>query len=305
MRATGMERTPSPSGEVEPSAAARSVAGSGPKRDSSPRPKTLRGFAELLFTFNDLASELEVGLRAAGADVVEQNGLTEARGFGKADVAGNGGLKDLRAEVLAQILGDLAAEVGALVELIEEDALDTKLGIPASLDGLNGFEELGDTLEGEVLALHGDDDGVGRDEGIEVEEIESRGAIEDDEIELGAEWGERLAQPRFPAWGLDQLDVDADEVAASGEDLQALEGGGQEGGGGGHEAHEDVVEAGGDGGAGDADAAAGVALGVAVHEQGWQLGSSQGCGEGDGGGGLADASFLIGDGDDAGHESGV
>jgi hypothetical protein len=66
-------------------------------------------------------------------------------------------------------------------------------------------------------------------------------------------------------------------------------------------AEENVVDAGA-GGFFDAQAAGGVGLGIEVDQENLLAALGQAGGEIDGGGGLADAAFLVGDGDDGrGH----
>ena len=104
--------------------------------------------------------------------------------FGEADVARNDGLEELFAEEVAEVLGDLLGEVGAVVVHGQQDALDGDVGIEGGAYAFERGDELGDAFKGKVLGLHGDDEGVGCGEDVEGEEVEGRGAIEDDEVIL-------------------------------------------------------------------------------------------------------------------------
>ena len=142
----------------------------------------------------EFEGQLAVGFGAAGPGVVERDGLAVAGGFGEADVARDGGLEELVAEERLEIFGDLLGEVGAVVEHGEDDAFEGEAGVEGLGDAVEGAHQLGDAFEGEVLGLHGDEEAVGGDEGVEGEEIERRGAIEDDEGVVGADGLDGVAE---------------------------------------------------------------------------------------------------------------
>src|SRR5690349_4283090 len=70
-------------------------------------------------------------------------------------------------------------------------------------------------------------------------------------------------------------------------------------------ADQDVVDGAGEAAALETDAARRIPLRVPIHEQDALLGDREGGGEVDGGGGLAHPTLLVGDGDDAGHWTGL
>ena len=92
------------------------------------------------------------------------------------------------AEEGLEFAGDSLGEVGAVVEHGEDDAFDEEAGIEGLADALDGVEQLADAFEGEVLGLHGDEDGVGGDQGVEGEQVERGRAVEDDDARTGCEW---------------------------------------------------------------------------------------------------------------------
>ena len=59
----------------------------------------------------------------------------------------------------------------------------------------------------EVFGLHGDEEAVGGGEGVEGEEVEGGGAIEEDEGEAMADGGEGFAEAELAAGLGDELDV--------------------------------------------------------------------------------------------------
>jgi hypothetical protein len=123
--------------------------------------------------------------------------------FGQADASGDDGFEDLIAEEIAQIVGDLAGEVGAVVEHGEQDAFDTDVVAEGVPDALDGVHEFGDALEGEEFALNRNEDGVSGDEGVEGQEIEGWWAIDNDEVVKRAGGVGFFAEAEFAAWGID------------------------------------------------------------------------------------------------------
>jgi hypothetical protein len=246
----------------------------------------------------ELEGQFAVGFGSAGLGVVEGHRFAVTRGFGEADVAGDGGLEEFVVEEGLEVVGDLLGEVGAVVEHGEEDAFEGERGVEGLGDAVEGGHELGDAFEGKVLGLHGDEKTVGGDEGVEGEEIEGWGAVEEDEGVIGPEGGEGLAEFELAAFEGDELDGGADEVFAAGNELEVVDFGGEEGFGDGGMAEEDVVDAEAGFVSGEAEASGGVGLGVAVDEEGGEAFEGDGGGQVDGGGGFADSPFLVNDGDD-------
>jgi hypothetical protein len=115
----------------------------------------------------DFFCELNVAFRSAGANVIGDDGFAVARCLGETDAARNDGLKDLAPEELAQICGNLAGEVHALVVHRKEDAFDAEGGVEGFSDALHGVEKLRNAFEGEELALDWDKEAIGGHQGIE------------------------------------------------------------------------------------------------------------------------------------------
>jgi hypothetical protein len=150
-----------------------------------------------------------------------------------------------------------------------------------------------------------DQHGVARDEGIQREQAERGRAIDQDVIERAAEGRDEVAEALLAVGEGDELDLRACEVAVCGDGLEAFDAGVEEE----REAVEGLEVAGeavvhrarGGGLAAEPDAAREVGLRVDVDEEHALVCECEGRGEVDGGGGLADASLLVGDGDDASH----
>ena len=120
----------------------------------------------LAWTFDLVADEefegeVVVGLCSAGAGVVDGDGFAVAGCFGQADVTGDAGFEEFIAEEALEIISDLLGEVGSVVVHGKEDAFEGEGGVEDMADAVEGGHELGDTFEGEVLGLHGDEEAVG------------------------------------------------------------------------------------------------------------------------------------------------
>ena len=118
---------------------------------------------------------------AVARGFVGEDGEAEAGALGEFDVAANLGVEDAAVgpgEIFAfggvdeagEFVHDFAAELGLGIVHGEDDPADVKAGIHALVHELDGFEKLGDALEGEEVGLHGDDDFIGRGEGVDREE---------------------------------------------------------------------------------------------------------------------------------------
>src|SRR5436190_238084 len=148
-----------------------------PSRALSPRPR-----AFLCTAMNDLLCEANVGLGSFGFDVVKQNGLAVTWRFAKPNVARNDRGQDLIAEKLLEVGHDLVGEVGAFVVHRQEDAFNFETGIGDFADLLNGFHQLGNALEGEILALNGNKDAIGSDQSVHRKDVQRRRAIDEDVV---------------------------------------------------------------------------------------------------------------------------
>lgn len=179
------------------------------RREESPLPKALRGSGCLLMR-DDFLCETNVAFGAFGADVISDDGLAEAGGFRQADAARYNGVEDLIAKVVAEVIGHLAGEIGAVVEHGEQNAFDGEIVLKSFTNALDGVDKLRDAFEGEEFALDGNDDRVRRDEGVDGEEVEGWGAIEDQEVVLGLQGVECVSEFELALWYINEVDVDGD-----------------------------------------------------------------------------------------------
>jgi hypothetical protein len=147
-----------------------------------------------------------------------------ARRLGDPDVAWDDGVEDLVPEVPLDLGSDLERQARPAIEHREDDPLDRQPGVRPAPHEVERLHELGQPLQGVVLALERDDGRVGGDEGVQREKPERGGAVHQDEIEPGSGGHEGLAKAGFPAGQLDQLDLRPDEIRAPGEECEIGQG---------------------------------------------------------------------------------
>src|SRR5882724_10862333 len=102
-----------------------SVPGVEDSRAPRPRPRPR------LFMSDHLASQVEIGDRAAGSQIVEHDRPAMARRLGEPDVTWNHRLEDFAREVTLHFVADLERETRAAVEHREHDALDRETRVQA------------------------------------------------------------------------------------------------------------------------------------------------------------------------------
>ena len=159
-----------------------------------------------------LQRKIPIGLGAAGTWVVQRDRLAVAGSLCQPDIARDGRLEQLVLEEILQIVADLLGQVGAVVKHGQQHALNGKLGVEAGRYAIERRHELGDALQREILSLHGDEQGIGGDQGVEGQQVERRRAIEEDKgivISCGLEG---FAQAMFAALDAHQLHIRANHV---------------------------------------------------------------------------------------------
>ena len=197
------------------------------------------------------------------------------------------------------LFGHLQRQVGAAVKHGEEHPLHRQSGVEPPLHQAHGGEQVAETFQGVVLALDGDQQGVGRTQGVDSEQLQGRGAVDEDVVVLGRQGVQRLFQQVLPVGNGDHFDAGAGQGLVGGDHVPVLGGADRLLGVG--SVDEDVVYVGGCGVLVHTHAGRGVGLGVEVTQQHPLAQRRQGGGEVYRSGGLAHAAFLIHDGDNFGH----
>ncbi len=91
-------------------------------------------------------------------------------------------------------------------------------------NAIDSVHEFGNALEGEELALDGNENGIGGDQGIEGKEIQSRRTIDEDETVGVTDRAESLPKAKLALVEINELDVGSDEVFVGGNKVEAFEG---------------------------------------------------------------------------------
>jgi hypothetical protein len=172
---------------------------------------------------DDLLCEFKIAYGSFAFRIVKENGLAEAWGFGKADIPGYYGGKDLIAEEVLQIVADLVGEVRPVIVHGQENSLNRQAGIVGTSNANQGIEEFGDALKREVLALHGDDDGISGHKRVEGKEVKGRRAVEEDVVKFVAKFVHPLAQGLFTVRAIHEFDGCSDEVLIGGDEVKPLD----------------------------------------------------------------------------------
>lgn len=244
---------------------------------------------------------MNVGLGPTRAGIVGQDCFSETRRLGEADASRDDRLEDLAFEELAQIGLDLAGEVGAVVIHREENALDGEGGIKGFFEAIDGVHQLRDSFQRKEFALDRDQDTIGGGQGINGQEIEGGGAIDDDVVVVVPNGFQSGPEACFAMIDVDQIQVGRDQVLIGRQERESVVGRGNDSFGDAGLGEKDIVEGVAAGDFLDSDAGGGVSLGVGINQEDAEFRGGQGCREIDCRGGLTDSAFLIRDRDDSGQ----
>ena len=233
---------------------------------------------------------------------MKQRRLAEGGRLREADIARDDGAKHLVAEVRDELRAHLVGEVVAGVEHGAQHALDRELRIGGHADLFHGGEQRRQPLERVILALHGNEHAVGRDQRVDGEHVERRRTVDEDDVEGFALGLERLAQLDLPSdrqrqqahfrggevlVGRQQHEVALFDLDQCGRKIAFPE--------------QHFTGAALERALVDPAAHGGVALRIQIHQQHAPPRGGEGCREIDRRGGLADAALLVRDGDDPLH----
>ena len=233
-----------------------------------------------------------------------KNALALGADFLGPDRMGNLGAEhlDFAAVGLPQQGSDLFGKVGTVVHHRQQDTVDLELGVDLPLHLVYGLEQLFQALGGQVLRLDGDYDPVGGGQGVDREHTQGWLAVNQDMGILSLERVQILPQDGLTAHGVHQGDLHAGELDVGGHQVNALRVVQDTFAGAQRLVHQDTAHRVGQGkgqlvrlGMAQADGQA--ALRVPVDQQNFLPGLRQPNPQVRAGGCLANAAFLVGDGD--------
>ena len=111
---------------------------------------------------------------------------------------------------------NLLCEVGPLIEHGDQNPFNLEIRVSLTADLADRFDQLRNALESEILALYGDQDAIGSDEGVDGQQIHRRRTINQNEIVIICNGAEQLAEPPLPPLHLGQLERETHQFAARG-----------------------------------------------------------------------------------------
>src|ERR1035438_1439131 len=181
-----------------------------------PLPSALRVASGLLMVQN-LFGEFDVTFGAAGTRIVSQNRFAEARCFRQAHAARNDRLENLILEELSQIVGDLPRQVGAVVEHGQQDSSDLQRMLERFADAVDRVHELGDAFERKKLTLDRHQNRVGREQGVQCQQVERGRTIDQDELIFVANGRDPLAKAKLAMLGAHEFQVGSNQILVGGD----------------------------------------------------------------------------------------
>jgi hypothetical protein len=224
------------------------------------------------------------------------------RSLAKPDISRDHRLINLVAQHAANFVHDLLREVGAVVVHRHHDTIDGQVWVEPFANQRDRFHQLRNSLEGQVLALDGDQHGIGCRESVEGEQVERGRAVDQDFAVLIAVGIEQVLEPVLATLGPDQLDLAADQVAVRRDQkkmrqvrtdhFQVLER---------DRLGHRIVERSALRIGLESEGTGGIRLWIGVDQQNRAFGDGQCGGEVHGGGRLADTALLVHDRNDLAH----
>ena len=170
----------------------------------------------------DLLGNGEIGRRTAGASVIGNDRQAVARGLGETDIAGDGVGIDLAGEVPPPLLRPLVGEVCSPVVHGQQHAEHGNFRVQPPLDGPERAHQIGQALEGIILALYWDEHAVRRAEGVERQQLQRGRAVDEDVVIGRAQRLERVFQLVFALFHADELDGRTGQLRAGRDDVAVV-----------------------------------------------------------------------------------
>ena len=221
-----------------------------------------------------------------------------AGGLGQPHVPGDHRGVHLAGEVPLDLLRHLEGQVGPPVVHRQHHALQLQGGVEPLLRQPDGIQQIAQPLQGVILALDGNQQGVGGAQPIQGQQLQGGGAVDEDKVIALLHLADGVLQPELPAVQANQLHRGPGQGLVGGGHVRPF--GGHDGLGQGRAPQNHVIDARGTGLV-QAKAGGGVALGVEVAHQHPRPLGGEGGGQIDAGRGFAHAALLIDNGNAFAH----
>ncbi|CAN4028075.1 RNA polymerase sigma factor sigM, partial [Dysosmobacter welbionis] len=160
-----------------------------------------------------------VGLRAPGGPIIGGDGLAVAGRLAEAHVPGDHSGIDLAGEVVLHFLRHLQGQIGPPVKHGQQHAVQFQPGIQGPADDPHRVHQVTEALQSVVFALHRHQDGVRGAEGVQRQQFQRGGAVDEQEVVAIFYLVQRVPQKEFPALHADQFDPGAGQRLVGGENI--------------------------------------------------------------------------------------
>src|SRR5947207_13637711 len=182
----------------------------------SPRPNAFLGIGD------DLLGELRVAFSSLALDVVIDNRFPKTWCFCQAYIPRNHALKDLCSKKAAQISGYLSRKRSSFVIHCKQDPFDFEARVQRAPDTHERVEQLGNALEGQVLALNRNEHSSSGYQRIQGEKIQGWRTVQQDESIFFVEGFQRRLQLVLAIFRIDQLDGSPSQILIGGGGIQPV-----------------------------------------------------------------------------------
>src|SRR4030042_4038847 len=121
-------------------------------------------------------------------NVIQEDRLPMTGSLAQPNVSRDDRFKYRVFEVLSQLQGDLMGKVVPAVKHGEQNTLNLQFWIERLFDQLDRLQKLAQPFHGIVFALERNKDRMGRGQGIDGEQAEGGGKIDEDKIAIGLDF---------------------------------------------------------------------------------------------------------------------
>ena len=126
-------------------------------------------------------------------------------------------------------LVDLVGQTQTAVVHGQQEAFYLQFGIQLALDDADGVEQLGDTLQGKVLTLHGDDDRIGGRQRVHCDKSQRWRTVDDDIVVFPFHLRQQILEHPLAMLHIEHLYLCTHQVDVGRYDVQTVDVGGVDG----------------------------------------------------------------------------
>ncbi len=168
----------------------------------------------------DLGGELDIGLRAGAAMIVDQHRLAVRGRLGYPHVARDHRVEDPGPEMLAHVEGDELAQIVTAVVHGQHHALQFEPRVQSPPDPLDRAHQLAQAFERIEFALHRHQCRVGGDQGVDGQQVQRGRTVDQHFVPIGCAGADRPAQQKLSALMGQQFEFGAAQIFGSRNDRE-------------------------------------------------------------------------------------